>query len=514
MVEPTTADESRSAEAVARLLARQAALLARAAEDETAAGGARLGLSWLSELLRSFNLAGASDWFQALRTCESPGGGRTSAAWPLVGAPLCDALAAEVRGAGTLAPLEGADWSARVAELVAFVEPQPQPEPQPEVEPWSLPDARDATAGAAEERVETAVATAEPEESHAALFEAIADFAGAERPEVDARHGRVEVAGSRTLPAGGMDAASDVLLRALDLAAREAGAVLLAETQGGALLWRVRLPRPEARHYLFVERAQASFAVPWSRVVEYGLTSAGERLHVVLGSGLERIELPVTWLFGKGEGTPAPDESWDPAIDVPHRFRLGGWVANPDGGIARILDLETSGEPPPEPAEPVANPQVEDPGPADRTATAVEGVQPEPLPADNDPETGRVFTRVTRALVADDSMMARVFLGRLLAQRDIEVDEAEDGAQAQAALIARTFDLVFLDADMPGMGAREILEAGGAELAARVCVLVKDDEERRRAEAFGAGPILYKPFAEEEVRSAVDALLARAPSGD
>ncbi len=512
MVEPQAADEARIAETVARLLARQAALLARAAEDGAAAFGARLGLSWLSELLRSFNVTGASDWFLALRARAGPGEGRTSAAWPLVGAPLCEALAGEVRRAGTLAPLEGTDWSARVAELLAYVEPAPQAEAVPEAAPAPEPGpGRDPFEEAA---AELELPPANPDESHAELFEAIADFAGAERPGVDARHGRVEIAGSRTLPEGGMDAASALLLRALDRAARAAGAVLLAETQGGALAWRVRLPRPEARHYLFVERSQASFAVPWNRVVEYGLTSGGERLRVLLGSGLERIELPVSWLFGKGEGTPAPAESGEPAVEVPERFGLGGWVADADGGIARVLDLENCGDPPIEPAEPAPNLQFEDPGPADGTPEAVEAVQPEALPADNDPETGRVFTRVTRALVADDSMMARVFLGRLLAQRGIEVDEAEDGVQAQAALMARTFDLVFLDADMPGMGAREILEAGGAELAARVCVLVKDDEERRRAEAFGAGPILYKPFAEDEVRSAVDALLARVPPGD
>ncbi|MEP7029276.1 MAG: hypothetical protein ABI960_11835, partial [Candidatus Eisenbacteria bacterium] len=67
MVESAPGEEPRVAEAVARLLLRQSALLARAADDEAAAGTARLGLSWLGDLLRSFGLQGASDWFQALR---------------------------------------------------------------------------------------------------------------------------------------------------------------------------------------------------------------------------------------------------------------------------------------------------------------------------------------------------------------------------------------------------------------------------------------------------------------
>jgi CheY-like chemotaxis protein len=162
-----------------------------------------------------------------------------------------------------------------------------------------------------------------------------------------------------------------------------------------------------------------------------------------------------------------------------------------------------------ETAQPGAPATLESPQPEAR-----EAVQPEHVRADNPNETPARASRARRALVADDSMMARVFLGRLLAQRGIEVDEAEDGPQAQAAIDAGSFDLVFLDAEMPGLGALEILAGADSTLAARACVLVKDDEERRRAEGFGAVCILYKPFAEDDVRSAVDALLAHVPPSD
>jgi two-component system chemotaxis response regulator CheY len=119
-----------------------------------------------------------------------------------------------------------------------------------------------------------------------------------------------------------------------------------------------------------------------------------------------------------------------------------------------------------------------------------------------------------RALVADDSMMARVFLARLLMQRGFSVDEAEDGVEALGALASRHYDIAFLDAEMPGAGAIQILRDAGALLTGRVCVLVKDEDERRRVELLGHVPVLFKPFAEDEVRAAVEALLTALPRTD
>jgi CheY-like chemotaxis protein len=497
MAESAAAEETRVVEAIARLLARQCSLLARAADDEAAASAARMGLSWLGELMRSFDLHGAADWFQALRARGDELG--ATAAWPQLAAPLCEELAGEVSRAGSLAPLSSqvVDWSARVAAVGAFEEPEarePAPPAEPAIEPEPAPAPQGDPPPAPEPLGEPAPSQApeieppnDPPETPE-LFEAIADFAGEEAPAIDALHGRVEITGVHPLPTGAMDAAADVLLRSLDRAARAAGAVLLARTEDGGVAWTVRLHKPEARHYLFVERAGAPVALPWSRVVEYGLAPGTENPRVLLGSGLERVDLPIDWLFGKGPGHPTAVPPGAGSAEAPEGFALGGWVRDEDGRVARVLDLALGAESELEP-EP-------------------EAVQPEPIPADNEPEPVAPPSRV-RALVADDSMMARVFLGRLLAQRGIEVDEAEDGAAARAKLAAYDYELIFLDAEMPGAGALEILRGVDADVAARACVLVKDDEERRRAESFGALPILYKPFAEDEVRSAVAALLPR-----
>ena len=521
MAESAAAEETRVAEAVARLLARQSSLLARATDDAAAASATRLGLSWLTDLMRSFDLHGAADWFQALRAKGEERG--STAAWPALGAPLCEALAGEVSRAGGLAPLgsDAQDWGGHVARVGTFEEPEvardPGPPSSPEIEPEPMPEPLTEPRPVPPPREEPPAPTApeiepprDPEprpeaDAHAALFEAIADLAGEGTPEIDASRGRIEITGRRALPEGGMDAGSHVLLEALDRAAQAAGAVLLASTDSGSLGWIVRLPRPEAGHYLFAEIAGAPIAVPWSRVVGYGLAQGSARPRIVVGNGLGRIDLSIDWLFRKGEGRPvgAPPDAG--AIALPASFTIAGWVEDAEGRTARVLDLGSA---------PDLAPSAEAPTPeAPPSESAPEAVQPEPVPADTSPETAPPARAPLRALVADDSMMARVFLGRLLAQRGIVVEEAEDGAAARALIDRGGFDLVFLDAEMPGAGALEILKGADAAVVARACVLVKDDEERRRAEAFGGLPILYKPFAEDEVRSAVDTLRARSVPG-
>jgi len=516
MAESAAVEETRVAEAVARLLARQSSLLARATDDAAAASATRLGLSWLTDLMRSFDLHGAADWFQALRAKGEEHG--ATAAWPALGAPLCETLSGEVSRSGSLSPLgaEAGDWAAHVAEVGAFEEPvageahdpgppqtpeiEPEPQPQPAIEPGPVPPPVEEPPAPTAPEIEPP--REDPPDPHAALFEAIADLAGDDTPAIDAEHGRIEITGRRGLPTS---ADSRLLIEALDRAAQAAGAVLVANAEAGALTWIVRLPRPHARHYLFAELAGAPVAVPWSRVIESDPASS----LLVLGSGLDRIELSVDRLIGEGEGRPVRAPADAAQVDAPASFAALGWVRDAAGRAARVLDLALGFEPSLEPAA--------ETGPALEAAAAPpEPVQPEPIPADTfsrNPEPAPPARTSVRALVADDSMMARVFLGRLLAQRGVVVEEAEDGAAARALLARGGFDLVFLDAEMPGAGALEILRDADDDVVARACVLVKDDEERRLTESFGGLPILYKPFAEDEVRSVVDTLRARTVPG-
>ena len=519
-------DQARIAEAVARLVARQAQLLSRADEDAGAAGAARMGLAWLAELLRSLDAPAAAAWFQALR--ERPD------AWSALGAPACERLAAALEAAHALEPLnDGAlDWDGRLAELAAHAGPAREPASAPEPVPaprrarvahpdFVVPISDSAAAPASIPAPAAAPASAPPatpapssafdlgelawrdDPRFAALHgvrivgdpsavdrlvRALSAFAANRPVRVDARNGRIEIAGTLEL-----DDPGDALLT-LDAAARAAGTVLVtAPRTGREQEWGVRAHAADGAQDLFVESHGVTIAVPWHRVVEFGLVPEGGGAHVLVGHGLLRISLPIDRLVSRGPAGPAiphAAEGGDP-FTLPVGLAWGAAVTDPEGRAARRLLVH-------EAQAVYETPRMPAPEPVQATALSADNASVSPPP----------HAEGLTALVADDSMMARVFLSRLLKERGIAVDEAEDGIIAIAHLSARAYDLVFLDVAMPGAGAFEIVEASGAALAARACVLVKDEDERRRAEAFGLAPVLLKPFAEDEVAGAIGALLA------
>ena len=64
-----------------------------------------------------------------------------------------------------------------------------------------------------------------------------------------------------------------------------------------------------------------------------------------------------------------------------------------------------------------------------------------------------------RALVVDDSKMARVALKRMLEEHELAVEFAESGEQALEFLDRESVDVVFMDHHMPGMDGLEAVEA-------------------------------------------------------
>ncbi len=229
--------------------------------------------------------------------------------------------------------------------------------------------------------------------------------------------------------------------------------------------------------WLYCERRGERLALEWDQVLEYGLEPGEERTRIVLADGAERVTRIADGLHGKGTGRRSGDDS----------------VEDHDGQVYRVLRAADARglQPPPVPADI----QVEEAPSAETPAI------PAPEPPAGPP--------VLRALVADDSIVARVFLGRLLRQRGIEVDEAEDAASARALWAENAYDRVFLDADMPGGGAFTIADGTRPE----VVVLVKDELERRHAASHRFELVLLKPFAEDEVARAVDSRVGRAGPG-
>jgi CheY-like chemotaxis protein len=122
----------------------------------------------------------------------------------------------------------------------------------------------------------------------------------------------------------------------------------------------------------------------------------------------------------------------------------------------------------------------------------------------------RVATRM-RALIVDDSRTMRMLVRRVL-ERSIfrlEIEEAGDGTTALARFDDASFDLVFLDYNMPGLNGIETLERVLARDSGTKVIMIsaeRDEEHVRQAEKLGASGFLYKPF----FRGDVDGALHRA----
>ncbi|MGH7724633.1 MAG: response regulator [Candidatus Eiseniibacteriota bacterium] len=505
------AGDARLAAAFARLLRRLAALLARTDHDETSRTATDRGLAWGAEFARTLHAHELSRWLIGLRASGARAPDRAPSAWCVVGAPFCLSLASALEGSGLAASIgdDSGDWEVRLARIAAEDERDFAPPPEPPAAPSrsSRPASRSSRAprksratGSPETsdlahvargagigpRIAEGLRIGMPARELALLLASLAEWIGTHGLYATRASGRIEIAG--TVPA---DAPLPETLLAIAEATGASASLeprIAGRSESAARAWWVRLPLADAPHFLFAEQEGRRIAIPWHHVVAYGLVEGADRPRVVLGRGFERIELPLDWLHGKGEGYPQEGEAGVEVLDA-------------EGHTHTILVPES---PAPVSAAPTAAP--------DGPSVPLETLQGLAVPADIEarsetPERGVV------ALVADDSLTARVFLARQLGQLGIEVDEAEDLPAAQARLGTRPYDVAFLDAAMPGGGALAIPQHARPDWPERTVVLVKDDNERRQAEALGFSHVLYKPFAEDEVAAVVLALTQGARPG-
>jgi CheY-like chemotaxis protein len=118
---------------------------------------------------------------------------------------------------------------------------------------------------------------------------------------------------------------------------------------------------------------------------------------------------------------------------------------------------------------------------------------------------------VLRVLVADDCEMNRMLARSLLKKLGCEVTLVEDGHAACAALSAQTFDMVFMDCEMPGMdgleATREIRRAEGASPGRRVVIVAltasSEASDREKCLAAGMDDFVSKPFRREYLAAAL-----------
>ena len=122
----------------------------------------------------------------------------------------------------------------------------------------------------------------------------------------------------------------------------------------------------------------------------------------------------------------------------------------------------------------------------------------------------------TRVLVVDDDPAVRSAIARAL-RVDYDVDEAEDGADALAQHSSTPFDAIVLDLLMPQVGGLEVsrtLRRRGDGVPVLVVTARDAVDDRVEGLDAGADDYLVKPFAIEELRARLRALLRRSGAGD
>ncbi len=128
--------------------------------------------------------------------------------------------------------------------------------------------------------------------------------------------------------------------------------------------------------------------------------------------------------------------------------------------------------------------------------------------------------RAARVLVADDDPQNRALIEEVCQSEGFEVEGVGEGDRALEAARRRTFDLLLLDAAMPGMDGLEVCrqlkaDPETASIPVMIVTASLEDSVRDRATELGAVAFITKPFRIFELTQRMRAALRlRARSDD
>jgi two-component system, chemotaxis family, chemotaxis protein CheY len=125
---------------------------------------------------------------------------------------------------------------------------------------------------------------------------------------------------------------------------------------------------------------------------------------------------------------------------------------------------------------------------------------------------------MTEILVVDDSKVMREMIVACLRGENFAFTHAASGLEAIEKMALRHFHLVVLDLNMPDIGGYEVIEFIRSQdklqnLPILVVTTRGDEGSRTRALGAGASQFMTKPFAPDDIRVRVRALLQESSVG-
>ena len=121
-----------------------------------------------------------------------------------------------------------------------------------------------------------------------------------------------------------------------------------------------------------------------------------------------------------------------------------------------------------------------------------------------------------RILVVDDSSLVRLYYRDALEPAGFEVDQAINGIEALEKVLAKPFDLIIVDVNMPrmdGFSFLRVLRAQASDASSIPVVVISTEagpQDIEDARAAGANYYLVKPVSETALRDHAAVLAGRA----
>ena len=124
---------------------------------------------------------------------------------------------------------------------------------------------------------------------------------------------------------------------------------------------------------------------------------------------------------------------------------------------------------------------------------------------------------IFRILIAEDNKEVQAVCCHILRRAGYAVDIAEDGRQAVEAVRTNSYDLIFMDIEMPAMNGIEATkeirrQEKGKSVPIIACTTLSDEIFRRQCLEAGMDDFLVKPVEEEIMLTCADRWLNRRPA--